>query len=166
MTPIKSALTPAYYATRQVSPFRGVLRAVEPGEVLARTAGGVRWHLHCKNAYGRLWPAGTWSEQEGATGHCTQAAALIAAIGARPPFPFPLADTLQLWLLRKGDFTPLAWLRTERPLLPAYRVRDLHWVAFSVERRAFTATCLRDWDASRPELACGGRRTPMSWSGA
>lgn len=70
--------------------------------------------------------------QGSATDHCTQAAALIAAIGARPPFPFPLTHALELWLLHKDGSTPLVWLRTERPSLPpAHRVRDLHWVTFS-----------------------------------
>lgn len=145
-------MIPKYYSQRQLSPYRGMLHVVDVGHALAYTVDGEHWRARLRNREGRLWPVGGWLD----AGHRfspADSAALMEALNARPPLPFPQADRVELWLLDRIDGRPLALLQTRTSLSGAEPPLDAVWWPFLVGDAEFHAECLRTPDAARRDGA-------------
>jgi len=104
-----------YYSQRQLAPCRGMVHVVDVGHALAYTVDGEHWRARLRNREGRLWPVGGWSDTS-ARFSPTDSAALMEAVNARPPLPFPQADRFELWLLHGSTREPMALLQSRASL--------------------------------------------------
>jgi hypothetical protein len=141
-----------YYGQRQLTPYRGMLHVVDVGHALAYTADGDQWRARLRNREGRLWPVGTWVDAN-LLFNLEGSSALLEAVNARPPLPFPQTDHVELWLLNRLTGRPLALLQTRRSSAGAGAVSDAVWRPFRLDDADFQAECLRALDAARPGRA-------------
>ena len=88
-----------------------MVHVVDVGHALAYTIDGEQWRARLRSREGRLWPVGGWLDETHRFGP-TDSAALMQAVNARPPLPFPQADRVELWLLDPAKLQPLALLHT------------------------------------------------------
>ena len=137
-----------YYALRRLNPYRGVVAVVEVGDAEARSLDGVIWHLRADDGHGWVRPVGVWLAGEGVkagVGH--RYPALLAALAVMPPLPFPLADSVELWLLDKQTGLPLALLDAQRPDAHRHAPAELEWVPFALRYRGFQSAALAGQEA-------------------
>lgn len=124
--------TVRYYSLRRLSPYQGTVQVVELPGFRAMSADGSTWELRIENRVGRptrtLWREGDAYEIE----INEHTAPFLTALRDRPPLPFPLADTLELWLLDARDRLPLALLGSTLPSMAAPTTVETSW------RSAFT----------------------------
>lgn len=156
---------PRYYALRRVNPYRGVVAVVDTGEATAHSFDGVRWHLRADDGFGLLRPVGVWEEGVGLrAGQPGAAPDLMAALETRPPLPFPIFDTWELWLLHRETGQPLALVGTAREAEPRPESREVQWLPFVptytgfhspalAERERRATTAVGDHAAHREMLA-------------
>ena len=129
-----------------------MLHVVDVGHALAYTVDGEHWRVRLRNREGRLWPVGGWLDA-GYRFSPADSAALMEAVNARPPLPFPQADRVELWLLDSAEGRPLALLQTRISVASAESPLDAVWWPFLVGDTDFHAECLRAADAARPSVA-------------
>lgn len=192
---------PRRHALRRLDPFLGVTQVVENEAGRSLSVDGVNWEIQLRatlpaggwgvlnrgrgeNAFFRF---GVWSRAEGLARFPParnvdpnaaerDAAALLAQVEeALPALPFPLADTLECWLL-DADRKPLALLaslppdaplpergvRRWTPALPdpdATGAHDFSQLAAWVAQRALPTPCwiTREADGSGRGVATGER---------
>lgn len=136
-------MTPRYYALRRLNPYRGVIQLVDVGAADARSLDGVTWHLRADDGQGWVRPVGIWVEGEGLkAGVGDRYPELLAALRERPPLPFPVADSVELWLLDKESGHPLALLDTALPSRPRHGLAELNWIPFALTYRGFHSSAL------------------------
>lgn len=134
---------PHYYARRRVNPYKGVVEVVDIGEATAHSHDGLRWHLRADDGYGLVRPVGVWQAGEGLlAGRPGAAPDLVLALESRPPLPFHLVDTWELWLLQAQTGLPLALLDTVRDTEPRMSPADLQWHAFVQKYQGFHSPSL------------------------
>lgn len=141
----------AYYGLRRLNPYRGVVQFVDLGDADARSLDGVTWHLRADDGQGWVRPVGVWVEGEGlkaGVGH--RHPDLLAALERRPPLPFPLADTVELWLLDKEGGLPLALLNSNPPDRHCHGMAELEWIPFALSYRGFRSSALSEQRADGP----------------
>jgi hypothetical protein len=145
---------PHCYARRRVNPFLGVLQILETAQGRALSANGLVWDIQIRIGLSGLnsgWGSlnrqqeasgfcryGLWSEPEGLVkrplapdfddSELTQAGdelvrQVAAALGQ---LPFPMADSLELWLL-DPEHQPLALLDSRLPSSPANSPEPRRW---------------------------------------
>jgi len=168
----------SYFALRRLSPFHGTIQVVEAGEGRAFSLDGIRWTVQLLSqqalrqpVWGNIGPASaerryfnfaSWSSKGGMVRRPVNPSlgdqsshpalgALLVALDTMPPIPFPLADTLELWLLHREDAMPLALLRSMKGHTPPPGVYSADWRAFPPEDRGFFSPGLL-------ELAAGDSR--------
>ena len=145
---------PRYYAFRRLNPFRGVVHVADVGEAAAHTYDGVTWHIRSDDGYGWVRPSGVWVEGEGLqAGQAAGQGDILAALESRPRLPFPLVDSLELWLLDKADGLPLALLGSERPSRHAPGEIEPDWQPFVLTYTGFRSPTLAERDAGNPRGA-------------
>lgn len=138
----------AYYALRRLNPYRGVVEVVDVGDAEARSLDGVTWHLRADDGHGWVRPVGVWVVGEGVkAGVAHRYPALLAALAAMPPLPFPLADAVELWLLDKLTGMPLALLDAQRPDVHRHAPAELEWIPFALRYRGFQSATLAEREA-------------------
>lgn len=144
-------MTARYYALRRLNPYRGVVQHVEIGDAVARSLDGLTWHLRADDGQGWVRPVGVWVEGEGlkaGVGH--RHPELLAALEQRPPLPFVIADTVELWLLDKETGLPLALLGAELPSRHRHGLAELEWIPFALTYRGFSSAVLTARGADGP----------------
>ncbi len=142
-----TAMYPRYYALRRVNPYRGVLQIVEVDDVIAQSHDGVTWHLRADDGYGWVRPTGIWVEGEGLkAGHAAHLGDMLPALEMRPPLPFPIFDTQELWLLDKETGLPLALLACDRASMPQREKPEAEWLPFVLSFTGFHSATLAERD--------------------
>ena len=131
-----------YYSQRQLSPYRGMVHVVDVGHALAYTIDGEQWRARLRSREGRLWPVGGWLDETHRFGP-TDSAALMHAVNAKPPLPFPQADRIELWLLEPARLQPLALLQTRNSTTATSTPLDAMCRAFGADDVDFETACLR-----------------------
>lgn len=143
-----------YYSIRQLNPYRGLTQVVDLGDARGYSFDGARWQVRCRNQFGQHWTIGIWSDDESHLAVDTPATRNLSdALRDRPDLPFTRDDTLELWLLDKKTFAPLALLRSARRNEVPPAVADQEWRAFMLEDNRFVAASLAEIDAARPAKA-------------
>jgi hypothetical protein len=132
-----------YYATRRLNPFRGVAQTVEVGDALAESLDGVTWHLRADDGFGWVRPVGVWVAGAGLrAGVAARHAELIQALETQPPLPFPLIDSVELWLLDRPTGLPLALLDARAPSRYAPAPVEARWLPFARRYTGFRSAPL------------------------
>jgi hypothetical protein len=143
-----------YYAVRRLNPYRGVVQVVDVDDAEARSLDGVTWHLRADDGQGWVRPVGVWVEGEGLkAGVGERYPELLAALADKPTLPFPLADTVELWLLAKDSGRPLALLGANRPSVHRHGLPDLEWIPFALTYRAFHSPALSEALGDGPRVS-------------
>lgn len=134
---------PSYYALRRLNPYRGLVMVVDVGNASAHSSDGLAWHLRADDGYGWVRPSGVWVAGEGLTlGHAADQADLIAALETQPAMPFPLADSVELWLINKETGLPLALLAADRAATHAPGPINPEWFPFVEKYTGFVSPTL------------------------
>ncbi len=118
---------PEYYALRRFCPYQGVIQVVDVGTARAYSTDGRHWQVRIQNARSTFERTGRVTET---AVHEANADELMDALNHRPALPFPLADRIELWLLRKDNARPLALLKTRRSRREIEPVTDTVWRPF------------------------------------
>ncbi len=140
---------PRYYALRRVNPYRGVIQVVDMGDAVARSHDGLTWHLRADDGHGLVRPVGVWEEGAGLkVGLEAGLGDLFTALQGRPPLPFPIFDTQELWLLDREKGLPLALLATEQGGVRRNEQPDPEWHPFVRSYTAFRSQALARRDAT------------------
>lgn len=125
-------MTARYYATRRLNPFRGVTQIVEVEDAEAESFDGLTWHLRADDGFGWVRPVGVWVEGEGLrAGAGARYPALIEALERHPVLPFPLADSIEYWLLDRETTLPLALIDSVRPSRYTSTSIEPQWLPFA-----------------------------------
>ncbi len=140
-----------YYSLRRLSPYQGTVQVVEMQGFRAMSADGVAWELRLDKPGTRptrvVWHEGGPFEIE--LNEHTEP--FLSALRTHPPVPFPLADTLELWLLDAHDALPLALLASTLPSMAPPTTVDTTWRAAFVGDDSFIAPSLQAAVAHPPE---------------
>jgi len=157
------------YAIRLLNPYQGVAQIVEVDGARAVSNDGVKWRLQLRNAiYKSPWSSlavaetdrrffiyGVWSQQLGLVrtpihpslyqDHVEATAQeLIQAISRyQGNVPFPLRDTLELWLIKPSS-RPVALLASSLPRATPPELHSLLWQPSPNTDRPFVSEAYRD----------------------
>lgn len=137
MTPARHAVPPPavasdtrYYSLRRLSPYQGTVQVVELTGFRAMSADGITWTVQMPNEGSRFATHALWrADGSGTLVEDERTHDYLAALRAHPPFPFALADCLELWLLDAKESRPLAILASTLPRAAPPRVTAVAWQA-------------------------------------
>lgn len=137
------AATANYYSMRRLSPYQGTVQVVEMPGFRAISADGHSWELRVESPGMRplrlMWREGDVFEVE----ITERNAPFLLALRDRPPMPFPLADSLELWLLDVRGRAPIALLASALPHMAPPSTVDTIWRAAFTGDDGFVAPSLR-----------------------
>lgn len=140
-----------YYSLRRLSPYQGTVQVVEMPGFSAMSADGVTWELRMANPAGRPTRA-VWRKDGVIDIPITERTQpFLDALLFQPQLPFPLADTLELWLLDAQDAMPLALLASALPTMAAPTMVDATWRAAFAGDDGFVSQSLRATAAHPPD---------------
>lgn len=97
----------------------------------AISADGITWRVQVQHPEARYVTQAIWRRDGQST--LTEnkfTAPLLAAMNNSPPLPFPMADSLELWLLDAVNDTPLAIVTSALPRDRAPMIESVSWSAF------------------------------------
>lgn len=122
---------PRYYSLRRLAPYQGTAQVVELPGFRAMSVDGESWRVQFLNLRSRLSGNAIWREDgRGNLIETDHTRAVIEALRARPALPFPLGDTLELWLLDAQERLPLALLASALPeRSPPPRLVAVRWAS-------------------------------------
>ncbi|HEX7044546.1 MAG TPA: hypothetical protein VF203_08020 [Burkholderiales bacterium] len=136
-------MTARYYSLRRLSPYQGTVQVVECPGFRAMSADGVRWRVQFLNQRTRFSSYGVWrADGQGNLIETERTQPIVRALREHPPLPFPLADTLELWLLDARTRLPLALLATALPERAPAQAVALQWRAALAGDDSFRARSL------------------------
>ncbi|HEY8555125.1 MAG TPA: hypothetical protein VIL43_11380 [Burkholderiales bacterium] len=136
-------MTTRYYSLRRLSPYQGTVQVVECPGFRAMSADGVRWRVQFLNQRTRFSSHGIWrADGQGNLIETDRTRPIVQALREHPPLPFPLADTLELWLLDARTRLPLALLATALPERAPAQAVALQWRAALAGDDSFRAPSL------------------------
>jgi hypothetical protein len=139
-----------YYSLRRLSPYQGTAQVVELPRFRAMSVDGESWRVQFLNLRARLSGNAIWREDgSGNLIETEQTRAIIEALRARPPLPFPLADSLELWLLDAHARRPLALLASALPERSPPRLAAVRWASSLEGQDGFYAPSLGG-ESTRP----------------
>lgn len=119
-----------YYSLRRLAPYQGTAQVVELRGFRAMSVDGESWRVQFLNRRARLSGNAIWREDgRGNLIETDHTRAVIEALRSRPALPFPLADTLELWLLDAQERRPLALLASALPERSPPRLAAVRWAA-------------------------------------
>jgi hypothetical protein len=132
-----------YYSLRRLSPYQGTVQVVECPGFRAMSADGERWRVQFLNQRTRFSTYAVWRDDgQGSLIETARTAPIVQALRARPALPFPLADSLELWLLDARERLPLALLAATLPERTPSRAVTPVWRAALAGDDAFHAPSL------------------------
>ncbi len=132
-----------YYSVRLLSPYRGTIQIVDLPGFRALSADGETWRVQVLNRGARFSSQGVWrADGSGSFIETERTRACIEALRACPPLPFPLADSLELWLLDARRLLPLALLGSTLAERSPPPVAEIVWQAAFAEDYDFIAPSL------------------------
>ncbi len=173
------AIDAHYYATRLLNPFHGVAQIIENGQSRAVSTDGINWRVQIHSEiYKSPWsslaiPAqsdhyfvyGIWSEAEGLARvpvhpslyqeHVEQAAQdlLTQLTSASRLLPFPLQDTIELWLMDAEGKKPIALLASQLSHSEPPMQKYLQWYPAVNAETTFTSEAFAA-DQARATIKC------------
>jgi len=106
----------------------------------AISADGVAWRVQVQHPEARYVTQAVWRKDGNST--LTEnkfTAPLIAAMNESPPLPYPMADTLELWLLDAINDKPLAIVTSALPRERAPMIESVSWSAFLIGDHDFSS---------------------------
>lgn len=128
--PATGARDTRYYSLRRLSPYQGTVQVVERPGFRAMSADGITWTVQMPNEGSRFATHALWrTDGSGTLVEDEHTLASIEALRAHPPFPFPLADRLELWLLDEKELLPLAIIASTLPRATPPRAPHAAWQA-------------------------------------
>lgn len=133
----------SYYSMRRFAPYQGTVQLVEGAGFRAFSHDGIDWQIQIRSPGVRRLTQVRWSATASDLIDTELTREVIGIMRAAPKPPFSPTDTLELWLLGRGDALPLALLRTltgDSPL----QVEDLDWRPGTVPDLEFVAPSLGD----------------------
>lgn len=132
-----------YYSVRLLAPYRGTIQVVDLPGFRALSADGETWRVQVLGRGARFSSQGVWrADGSGSFIETERTRACIEALRVRPPLPFPLADSLELWLLDARHRLPLALLGSTLPERSPPPVTKIAWQAAFAEEHDFIAPSL------------------------
>ncbi len=132
-----------YYSVRRLAPYRGTIQIVDLPGFRALSADGETWRVQVLGRGARFSSQGVWrADGSGSFIETERTRRCIEALRARPPLPFPLADSLELWLLDARAGRPLALLASTLPERSPPAIREIAWQAAFAEDHDFVAPSL------------------------
>ena len=140
-----------YYSLRSHSPYQGTIQVVELDGFRALSQDGLTWRIRLRAAEGQRAAHTTWRDGDSAVVPVSSAQPGFAALYDHPPTPFPLIDTLELWLLDAERSLPLALLRSLSPDREPPAVNDAEWIAGFRDEESFYAPSLATAGINRDE---------------
>lgn len=144
-----TAAVARYYSMRRLSPYQGTVQVVDVPGFRAMSADGERWRVQFLNPRSRFASHGIWrADGAGSLIDTPRTRPIVEALREQPALPFPLADTLELWLLDAAEGMPLALLATTLPERSPGRVPHARWQAALAGDPGFVATSLSTGGAS------------------
>jgi hypothetical protein len=140
-----------YYSMRRLSPYQGTIQIIELAGFRAMSVDGFTWEVRIENAGMRptraVWRDDGLPDME--VGERLEP--FLGAMRNRPTLPFPLADSLELWLLDAGEKLPLALLLTALPHMAPPNTVETQWRAAFAEEDCFIAPSLQAAALRPPE---------------
>ncbi len=132
-----------YYSMRRFSPYQGTVQIVETPGFRAITSDGVTWRVQFLNQRSRFTSYAVWrADGSGNLIETRHTGEFIQAMQNHPPFPFPPADNLELWLLDAKQRKPLAILASTLGHITPPRAVDTVWHAALAGDDGFMAPSL------------------------
>lgn len=131
------------YSIRRLSPYQGTVQVLEIPGFRAMSADGARWRVQFLNQRSRFASYGIWRADGGGNLIETERTrAIVGALRTHAPLPFPLADSLELWLLDAKDALPLALLASTLPERSPLSVPHARWQVAISGDQGFVAPSL------------------------
>jgi hypothetical protein len=134
--------TGTYYSLRSHSPYQGTIQVVELDGFRALSRDGVVWRVRLRTSEGQRAVHSTWQADRDNTVEMSRTQPGFDALRNHPATPFPLIDTLELWLLDAENALPLALLRSLPPDREPPNVMDADWIAGFRDEESFYASSL------------------------
>ena len=131
-----------YYSLRSHSPYQGTIQVVEVDGFRALSQDGETWRIRLRAAQGQRAVHSVWRDGAEMDIPFASARAGFEALFNHPPTPFPMVDSLELWLLDAVQATPLALLRSLSPRDEPPAVTDVDWIAGFRDEESFYAPSL------------------------
>jgi len=167
------------YATRLLNPFHGVAQIIENGQARAVSTDGLNWRVQIRSEiyktpwsslaipthYNRYFVYGVWSHTDGLARvpvhpslyqeHVEQAVQdLLSQLSSvSRSLPFPLQDTLELWLMDAAGNQPIALLASQLPKDNPSVHKQLRWHPANNAETAFTSEAFAA-DQARDTIKC------------
>lgn len=136
-----------YYSMRRLSPYQGTVQVAETRGFRAMTSDGLTWRVQFLNQRSRLSSHAVWrADGSGNLAETERTSEFIEALQNHPPFPFPPADNIELWLLDVREQKPLTILASTLGHITPPRAVDTVWHATLEGDDSFVA----------PSLSAGG----------
>ena len=132
----------SYYSLRSHSPYQGTIQVVELGGFRALSQDGVTWRVRLRASEGQRAVHATWQVDQDDAVETSHTQPGFDALRNHPATPFPLIDTLELWLLDAEEALPLALLRSMTPDREPPSVMDAEWIAGFRDEESFYAASL------------------------
>lgn len=133
---------PSYYSMRQLSPYGGLVQVVDISGFRALSTDGHCWRVQLNQTGARYAMHGVWYRDNASSFISTaQTEPYIQAMESMPELPFPMADSLELWLLDKQSL-PLALVSSRLAGSPPPRLENVNWIATYSNENTFHAPSL------------------------
>ncbi|MHB8622150.1 MAG: hypothetical protein ACYC9J_12140 [Sulfuricaulis sp.] len=146
--------TVRYFSMRRFTPYQGTVQVAESPGFRAITSDGLTWRVQFLYQRSRFFRYAVWrADGSGDLAESERTREFVEALQNHPPFPFPPADNLELWLLDMKAQQPLAILTSTLGHITPPRVLDTPWHAALVGDDSFVAPSL--------SAGAGGTASPI-----
>ncbi|MHB8534253.1 MAG: hypothetical protein ACYDBW_02270 [Sulfuricaulis sp.] len=132
-----------YYSMRRLAPYQGTVQVTEMPGFRAISSDAVTWRVQFLNQRSRFISHAVWrADGSGNLIETHRTGELIEALQNHPPFPFPPADNLELWLLDAKQHRPLAIVASTLGHITPPRAMNTLWQSAFADDDGFTAPSL------------------------
>lgn len=132
-----------YYSMRRFAPYQGTVQVAQTPGFRAITSDGLTWRVQFLNQRSRFSRYAVWhADGGGDLVENERTREFVEVLQNHPPFPFPPADNLELWLLDIKAQKPLAILTSTLGHITPPHAVDTVWHAALVGDDSFVAPSL------------------------